>query len=245
MINRKCVILCGLIIMMFAQCKKDNNESSKPKCSIRLINNLGNIYSYTFDSQGRVLTMNTDADPHWNPDYAYTYTKDSCILIANRDNKLWKRTVAVLNASGLPTSSITAEFYYGINSPIPFPYPDSLRITYEYDTEGKLIKMTAIKDNMPAEVSSYTWSNGNLVSDSKGVNYNYYNDQPSQDGDGFSFLQLWPPAVDGLPKLVFLKTKNLLKSAGGISTFEFRYEKNADGNIVVINDAIVIGYNCL
>jgi len=232
-------------VFLLTQCKKDSNTKHASGCSIRLINYFGTVYSYTFDDKGRVLTMNTDADPNWNPDYSYTYTNDSCILIAKKNNKVWKKTTAGLNAKGLPVNSTTVEFHYGANNPTPIPYPDSLRVTYEYNAEGKLIKMTSQKDNTPAESISYTWSNGNLVSNSSGVSYNYYSDQPSQHGDGWSFQELWPNASDPNPKLVFTKTRNLLKSVGsGGNLFEFRYEKNADGNIIVINDAIIIGHTC-
>lgn len=237
------IFICIAGITLFSQCKKDNDGKQASKCNIRIINYFGTVYAYTFDNQGRILTMNTDTDPTWNPDYTYTYTNDSCILIARRENRLWKKTTAVLNARGLPVSSITAEFNYLLDNPIP--YPDSLRITYEYDDDGKLVKMTSKKDNAPAEIISYNWSNGNLVSDSRGVNYSYYHDQPSQNGDYLSFQELWPNIQDPNPKLVFNKSKNLLKSAGaGANELEFRYEKNTDGNIVVINDAIIIGYAC-
>lgn len=233
-----------ILMALFIHCKKDNGKQSST-CNIRLINNFGKVYAYTFDNQGRVLTMFTDADPEWNAKYTYAYTNDSCILTATRNNKLWKKTTAVLNAGGQPISSITSEYNYYSNNPIPVPYADSVLITYEYDNDANLVKMTSKKDNMPAEINSYTWLNGNMVSDSRGVTYTYHTDRPAQDGDFFSFQELWPDVSDANPRLVFKKNKNLLKSAGGGSNeVAFKYEINTEGNIVVINHAIIIGYTC-
>lgn len=118
--------------------QKRQQRKDVPRCDIRLINYLGNAYAFTFDNQGRVLTMTTNGDPVRNANYTYTYTSDSCILIAKKNNRLWTRTSALLNARGLPTSSVTAEFNEHSDSPIPIPYQDSLYMTYEYDNMKRI-----------------------------------------------------------------------------------------------------------
>jgi len=149
---------------------------------------------------------------------AYDYAGDSTIVTREDSGRFQSRAVVMVNSSGLATNVKT---YTGASA------TDWDNTTYEYNGEElKRSTYTSSTGGNPS-VTTYTWSNHNLVSQISGTDtarFEYYTDKPIQDGDYFDFTN----RIQGYE---FVRNKNLLKIIYGQV---FTYDFGQNGNITTL-----------
>lgn len=205
------MLSAGLIL---PGCKKDN----APVESCRIITvtpSAGNGFNFTYNSSGKIETVANGSE-------LTVFSYSGNVIIANtKVNGIFstKKTI-MLNSNGFATSAKTETSVDGSTW---------YKNTYEYNGT-ELIKDTYTNSqNVVPEVTTVTWSGGNLVSTTKnGVTstVEYYTDKPSQDGDYLALIQM----IQGYK---LYNTKNAIKSLlvnGTITNFDYTYQ---DGKITV------------
>ncbi|MGJ7031112.1 hypothetical protein [Niabella hirudinis] len=185
------LIIAGLSLLVFgfAGCKK-NNVEEKPKCRVVKITGPLSTEIFSYDAQGRILSVN-----YGNFDESFTYEGDSIIKQGT-----WK-SVYALNANGL--LAFERREYNSSGT-------EWETRTYEYDGM-QLKKLTAKKSHSEGFTRTYTWSNGNMMLEhtegnlyTQDIAYEYYMDKPSRPGD----VQSWDLLENGVETI---RNKNLVK----------------------------------
>lgn len=217
--------------MFFSACKKEDVKPAE-NCRISSISLNGTTATnFTYEGQGRVSLMTTG-----NEITTYSYSTGGYLRQVLKDNKLKEKSSVENNALGL-IQKITQQ-YYDLTGNVT----NSITYTYEYNSNGEIVKAISKSGNNPEQTTIYQWSNGNLVNTSQGVFYSYYTDKPAQDGDILHITQLQQYGT----KLI--KNKNLVKSISQNSTtINVDNEFDSNGRIVkslLGNDYYAIQHIC-
>jgi hypothetical protein len=202
------VVLTGLL----AACKKDHDKNASASCRIigmrDTINNAANELTYNGNGklsnlvQGSLLTT-------------YDYADNKVIITQTNGGALITRTTAILNNAGLAVNVYMETPQTGVAW---------RNMLHEYDGQQIVRSTETTADGHPAEITTYQWSNGNLISAITGsdtTTYGYYLDKPGQPGDYLSIGQM----LQGYEQI---RAKNLFKSIGD-NTFSYGF--GPDGKI--------------
>lgn len=202
------VLLAGTL----AGCKKDHDTKAASACQIigmrDTMNNTTNELTYNSNGklsnlvQGSLLTT-------------YDYADNKVIITQTEGGTLISKTTAVLNTAGLAVNVYTETPQTGIAW---------RNVLHEYAGQQIVKTTTTTADGSPAEITTYQWSDGNLISAVTGADtatYGYYLDKPTQPGDYLSIGQ----KLQGYEQI---RAKNLFKSIGD-NTFSYGF--GPDGKI--------------
>jgi len=197
---------------IFAACKKNNDK--KPVCKIITATIAGAPQPYRFIYNSKGQLSRTVAGSAL---FAYDYAGDSVIITREDSGRYQARTVATLNSLGLATN---VRLYTSASG------ADWNNTANEYNGE-ELIRSTYTSSNGVPSVSTYTWSNQNMVAQINGTDttvYEYYTDKPILKGDYLDFTNF-------LQGYETIRNKNLLKSIYGEL---FTYDLGQNGNITTL-----------
>lgn len=220
-----------IITVLFAACKKDG-ANKQQECRVSSINLNGTATTnFSYNEQGWVSVMSKGDEVT-----TYSYTAGGYIRQMLKANKLMEKSTTELNAQGL-IQKITKQ-QFDLNGNVIF----NLIYTYEYNGNGEIVKSISKSGSNPEQTTTYTWSNGNLVSTGSGVIYSYYTDKSSQDGD---LLRITNLQAYGR---ILIKNKNLVKSVSqNGTTTNIDYEFDSNGRIIkshLGNDYYAIQHVC-
>jgi hypothetical protein len=223
-----------LLATALAGCKKNSEIKTAAACRIigmrDTVNN--NTNELTYNSKGKLSNL-TQGSLITTYDYA-----DNKVIITQTDGgTLISRTTAVLNSAGLAVNVYVETPRTGVAW---------RNILHEYDGQQIARSTETTAGGHPAVITTYQWSNGNLVSAITGTdtaNYGYYLDKTSQPGDYLSIGQM----LQGYEEI---RTKNLFKNIdddtfsygfgpdgkissiksifGGVAAFEYQYQYKCD-----------------
>lgn len=228
-------ILCGVVaILSIAGCKKEADQPpASETCritSIVLSGAADAITNISYDGEGRISKLDRDS-----VSANFSYSGNTINILSVTANTLTRRTTIELNTQGL-AQKITSVTIRDDGSAF-----DPRVETYEYNSAGEALKkIEQAGDNAP-ETTVFTWSNGNLVSESDGTTYEYFLDQPIRDGDGIRERDILGSGI------IIFRNKNLVKRAvnnnSGV-TQDLTYEFDSDGKIIrrntLVNNDIAI-----
>lgn len=113
------------------------------------------VFSYTYDSLGRVLTVTT---PGTQPDIAYTYDNFGRVLTASQPGHTITYTYDALSRVTSETQAgRTVSYLYDDGGRRQrMTWPDAVYVTYEYNTLGEV---TAIRENGGTALATFGYDN--------------------------------------------------------------------------------------
>jgi len=208
-------ILSGTLIAGFLfGCKKDS-QTKKQTCKIIALVSGTNAISFTYDDTGREITKNGAATDK------LIYNGNTITITSTAGTTLNTTTSVTVNDKGLAT-------LIGVKDGNGETLSNTLN---EYS--GTELHKSTVTGSTPGDtvITTYTWSDGNLVSSlsqSNVVNYHYSSSILSQDGDFWNTTNL----QQGYQ--VF-KTKNALTSVGSGGNV-INYLFDATGKIATIQN---------
>jgi hypothetical protein len=228
------ILLIVLLAAAFAGCKKNSDKKATTACRIigmrDTVNNNNNELTYNSNGKLSNLTQGSLIT-------TYDYADNKVIVTQTNGGTLISKTTAVLNNAGL-----------AVNVYMETPQTGNTwsNDLHEYDGQQIARTTTTWADGRPAVITTYQWSNGNLISAITGTDtatYGYYLDKPAQPGDYLSIGQM----LQGYEEI---RTKNLFKNIdddifsygfgpdgkissiksvfGGVTAFEYQYQYKCD-----------------
>lgn len=213
----KLFLMAVLITAVLASCKKDSTP--KPICKIITATQSGggtSTFNFSYNSEGKLSTSSNGTNAT-----TFSYSGNTVIASTTNGGVFGSKKIITLNANGL-ASNVRTE-----NNVTGTLWDNTL---YEY-SGTELIKSTDTNSaGDPADVSSFTWSGGNLtgITGTSTETLAYYTDKPAQTGDYFSLIQL----VFGYE---IYRVKNAIKSSlEGSTIISFAYTYGTDGKIASI-----------
>ncbi len=206
-------VLVLLVTGIISGCKKEKVEVKTSTCRIKSVNHLGtsDLYQFTYNGDGKVVKLT-----YGNAVVTYEYGDHQVVTRTMRSGLSVSKTVATLNDAGLAVNVRTDDDSTG-----KYPW---LNQSYAYDGDELMRSTTTASYSSIVAISSYSWSNHNMVSIAAGAttsSLEYYTNEPEQIGDYFGFVHL----VQGYD---IFRTHNLLKSSDAI---EILYDFGADHRI--------------
>jgi hypothetical protein len=197
-----------------AACKKDKNDV-QPTCRVATVVTSGatnSVLNISYDGTGRIAVASRDSITS-----NFSYTSGGVVILTLNQNRLRTKTTVELTQGDL-VKKVTSLFIHDDGS-------ESLDHveTYEYNERGEVLKkINQVGNNVPT-TTTYIWSNGNVVSESDGLTFEYLTDQPIQNGDQLRLLDLL--ATGG----IMFKNKNLVSriarnSNGFTETISYNFD---------------------
>ena len=200
-------------IVVLDACKKNNDKKT---CHISEISSPTSTEknSFSYDVSGRLSQLISGGSLT-----TYSYSGSTTTVTILDSGKFLSRTTIFNNDAGL-----------AINVRIEYDETGTIWNNQFFEYSGdELSKSTNTSSDLPKPIiTTYTWSNGNMVSaktDTTTTTYGYYTDKLRQTGDYFLLVQM----IQGYE---IIRNKNLLKSVSG-STLS--YEPGPDGNISTLS----------
>ncbi len=230
-----------VILTTALSCKKKKHEPEPPVCRIVKITTPINTHDISYYSDGRVQGISTNANQVRN----FNYSGNTIISTTMVDGRVDERSIITLDANGLivnvrtETNSTGTEWNNNV---------------YEYNGTQVVKRTFTTSSGTTPWVSSYSWSDGNMVSASSpdGVTqYEFHLDRPMQVGDYFGTVG---DLLQYGQTNIFRRNANLLKStisSGGSHIQNYDYTFDASGKITAItavsggaNRVTQIEYEC-
>jgi hypothetical protein len=217
----KLFLMAVLITAVLVSCKKDSTPA--PICRIITVSPVsadgGTTYNFSYNSEGKLSSSSSSTSTSVT---TYSYSGNTVIASTTSGGVFKAKEIITLNANGMASNVKTENDEAGT----------SWDNTLEEYSGTELIKSTSTSSSGgPADVTTFVWSGGNLVSSTSGsltTTIDYYTDKPAQTGDYLSLLQL----EDGYE--VF-RVKNAIKSfLVGSTIFSYSYSFGSDGKIASI-----------
>ncbi|MBS1603735.1 MAG: hypothetical protein JST42_13785 [Bacteroidetes bacterium] len=217
-------------LLVLAACRKhDTPPPPPPSCLISDVFHTGftnaGATKFTYDSQGRIL-RSVESDSILT---TFTYAADSVVANTTVNNAFVLRTITHNNKDGLATSLRAT---YNAEGTLWY------HLTYEYNGQQVIRSSFTASTRPDTQITTFTWSGGNMVSltsvsdtNSTTEKWEYYTDQPRQQGDASFFDQF----TGGFE---IIRNKNLLKSRDGVA---YTYEFIHDGKIGAVTGRDSIG----
>ena len=208
----------------FAACEKDNTTTTDTpitakSCKVTTVEAGDERQKISYDSNNRINIVEVSYihNNYVDRNIVYTYTSDK-IKRSDYDSFF------LLNSQGYPLQT-TPNFY---------PHYD-----YEYNADGyltKMIKTTRSFSTFIVVPTTYTYANGNRISETTNTittNYEYYTDKSND---------LLPTLIRDAGNLAIQfgkNNKNLLKKSttNGVTDFQYTYNYNSDGLVSTLIDS--------
>lgn len=236
-------ILYGVMaILLIAGCKKEAEQPpASDTCRVTAIVLSGAadaITNLSYDDAGRISQLDRDS-----VSANFSYTGNTITILSLIRNTLRARTTIELNTQGLAQKITRVSIRDDGSAFAP-------RVeTYEYNSAGEVLKKIEQAGTNAPVTTVFTWSNGNLVSESDGTTYEYFTDQLIRDGDGIRERDILGAGI------IIFRNKNLVKRAVNSNsnlTQDVSYEFDSDGKIIrrntLVNNDIAISrtmqYTC-
>jgi len=205
------VVVAMIISQIFTACKKYNDDANTDACSIITATNISEniVYHFFYKPDGKIYKAEAGAKV-----IKYEYSGNTTIITTIDSGRFINKIIATLNSLGFATNVRIQNDTAGAswnNTVYEYNGVEVTRSTYTSSGSGA------------AGIAMYHWSDGNLVSKSFAsdtINYNYYTNQHTQEGDYIFFAQL-------LQGYKIYHTINLLSSYSSTtvsSTTFFTYE---------------------
>lgn len=212
---------CCLLLFLIS-CKKGDGPGAQPEsCKLASVllyptGQAQQTFSFQYDDEGRVKFIN------WGGIiYEYIYQGNAFTRVRPNGNNGVIRSYIQLNSEGRP--SVRKDTSYNGQSIV-----NTVAVTYEYNSEGQLIKGLSNNTSVIPDLSM-VWQNGNMISYTVGNEtgfLDYYTDKPNQELT-YIQLQFLADFVAYAPK-----SKNLLKSMiYSNQQINFNYEFDDKGKI--------------
>ena len=214
-------------VLILAACRKhDNPPPPPPTCLISQATHTGvpvNIgpTKFTYDARGRLIsTVESDT-------IITTFTRagDSVVTNTTVPRGFISRVVFHNNKDGLTTQTHVA-----FNPEGTVWY----NVSYEYNGQELTRSLFTAFSRPDTLVTTFTWSGGNMItstSDSATEHFEYFTDQPRQQGDPQFFDQF----SSGFE---IIRTKNLIRSRDRLT---YTYAFLPDGKITAVTAKDTIG----
>lgn len=238
------VLLATLSLITFSNCKKDNDDKpAQPKCRIvSATPDFGLPFSVAYNSDGKVAAITEDV----NVFFRYSYSRDTTIVNISVGTAVYERHILVTGSNGMIAKRRREHNSAGTSW---------TEEAYEYNGV-ELIKKTVTKSSGGSPfVTTYKWSNGNLISESDSFNgtteYEYYTDEPLREGDAMSIFHLrstitesidfrFTGSIDNL-----VRNKNLLKrrkQGGNGARFDYSFDEDGKIKLMVFGGTTIWNY---
>lgn len=214
-------------LLVLAGCRKHDTPPPPPAtCLISQATHTGSPVNigptkFTYDTQGRLIsTVESDT-------IITTFTRAGDSVVANTTVPRGpvSRVIIHNNKDGLAT-----------NIRVTFNFEDALWFNISYEYNGQQLARSVFTSSTRPDtlVTAFTWSAGNMVSstnDSTTEKFDYYTDQPRQQGDP-QFLDQFSQGFE------IIRTKDLIRSRDRLTyTYEFR----PDGKITAVTAKDTVG----
>ncbi len=204
-------ILICTIAGLQSGCKKNNDKKANCRISSASSTTAGNAYLFLYNNENKLIRTSLGSSV-----ITYDYSGNTTTVTNLDSGKFLNKSIVTNNADGLAINVRTETNTNGSEWSNTF---------YEY-TGTELAKSTFTSSaGGSATVSTYVWTNGNLVSsktDTTISTLDYYTDKPRQPGDFLSLVQV----IQGYE---IYRTRNLLKTASGTNLI---YIFGTDGKII-------------
>ncbi|MCB0524077.1 MAG: hypothetical protein H6576_04210 [Lewinellaceae bacterium] len=157
-------IFALLVLLAFGACKKDDTKpnnngstispsSGKQLVSLKYDNNQSDPSYYEYDDKGRVIKY-VDGDDVFT--YSYIGNEVWATEFRTSDNRQVFNFKGVLNSAGNVIKATGVSNY----NPAIF---NNIEFTFEYNSDGYLIRKTSVYENLYTYKVEYTYTNGNLT----------------------------------------------------------------------------------
>ena len=224
------IIWIVFLAAIIAGCNKNSDKKAAAACQITSMRDTtnNNTNELTYNSNGKLSNL-----VQGSLITTYDYADNKVIITQTDGGTLISKTTAVLNNMGLAVNVYKETPQTGIAW---------RNILHEYDGQQIARSTETTAEGHPAVITTYQWSNGNLISAITGsdtATYGYYLDKPGQPGDYLSIGQM----LQGYDQI---RAKNLFKSiddntftygfgpdgkissirsiSGGVTVFEYQYQ---------------------
>ena len=212
------LLACAFLYVASA-CKKDKKDD-QPTCRVATFITSGavnSVLNISYDGTGRIAAANRDSITS-----NFSYTTGGVVILTLTRNRLTTKTTVEFDQEKL-VKKVTSLFIHS-NGSESLDHVD----TYEYNERGEVLKKISQAGNNVPTTTTYIWNNGNVVSDSDGLTYEYLADQPVQSSDPLRLADLL--STGG----IIFKNKNLVRrltnSGTGFSE-EFSYNFDSEGEM--------------
>ena len=206
------ILVIVVIDLCLSGCNK-NNASATRNCKIITLTAGSNAAAFTYNSDGK---LNSFIGRTTN---LLTYAGNTITITSSSGGTISTVSTVLLNSSGLAINVSVADAA-GVKVS---------NVLYEYNGTELSKSTTTNGFGGDANVTTYTWSGGNMISSQNGTSvtkFDYFNDIPAQEGDVWHVVHL---------QLGYelYRTKNALRTieAGGTITTN-TYKFDAEGKIV-------------
>jgi hypothetical protein len=212
-------ILSGLIVTMsfilfITGCKKDDPAAPQSTCKITSIVTGGGAIAISYNTDGTIDSLSVGTAV-----ISYSYSGNIITENTTVSGQFAGKVIVTVNSAGLATnvkSEYSEDGTQWDNEAYDYDGNQASKLTYTSSYGGS------------AEISTFQWSGGNLVSisdDGDVTNVDYYTDKASQSGDYLSLSQL----IQGYE--VF-RNKNMIKSVtDGTDIINITYVFDNDGKV--------------
>ncbi|WP_300597677.1 DUF4595 domain-containing protein [Niabella sp.] len=195
--NQPFILFFFLLTMALTGCSKDKRAEQKPACRITSMTSPDESYTFTYNAEGKLTATKSSGTMVTN----FTYSGNT-VTALTISGSYYNKTTYTINSTGQVTR---ARMEYNTAGTL------WTEKTFEYNGALMAKETHTTKDGFTS-VRSYQWSNGNLqrISFSNSDNswqkieYEYYPDQPYQDGD----MHIWDKMSAGVE---IYRSKNLVK----------------------------------
>ncbi len=208
-------------------CSKKNDSGNKLQCLVTQIEQpTGEKYLLSYDEKGRLTSVDYGTSSVCN----ISYETNKIIELTTGTNGYYNKKTFTLNASGLVTQEKTERDAAG----------NSWQLRNYVYQGTQVTKMTMTESNSSSSERTYTWANGNLITENitgaghtQKIENEYYTDR------------VYQPGFYATNSIDILKTQHLLKkrtsnyqdnSGTSLEITSYSYEFNKDGNISIITE---------
>jgi len=218
------VAVATLFLIAIGGCRKKYERPPVIKpCLLSTVTSVatGNVESFFYDDHNRLSLVHSGYES-----FLYEYGTNTKTITERDAGTFVSRTHVTMNGAGLATNVKVETIEDGSTFS---------NTRYEYDGEQLTRSTLTFSWDTDSVITTYTWSNGNVVSAKEGVGvarpFEYYTDKLRQDGDILQLTQ----TVSGYE---IYRTRNLVKA---FDNGTFIYSFDTKGKIRSVN--IVSGEN--
>jgi hypothetical protein len=211
-------IIISSFVVLLDGCKKDDPAplTLTPFCQVSSVVQSGNTYAITYNTAGKPEKIVYQDEVR-----TFTYSGNTVTVLLKIDGVFNELKTITLNVDGLPTN-VRGDFNESGT--------EWNNEAFEYNGK-EVIKRTGTDSyGSGSEVATYTWQNGNLISNSRSgfftEQYEYYTDKDFKEGDLYYVEQFIEQSYQ------YIFNKNLFKSVkvnGNTTTYSYTFD--ADGKI--------------
>ena len=216
-------LLITLFAITFVSCKKDKADAPQRNCLITNIAVADNLI-ITYNNEDKIASMKVGSSTT-----TFLYSGNTVVKTTLNNGTFSSKSIITIGANDFASNVRTETNMAGTNF---------FNRAYEYNGQELTKEIFTSSANNTVSTATYTYSGGNLVSSNGNgmtTTYEYYDNQLSQKGDYFDFLNL------SVGYNVF-KSKNSLKSIKTGNTIKsYEYIFDALRKIITLKESTASG----